>query len=78
MNQQDALIVQLAGAVFSMDEFRICSVCRYKRGFHTSFKKENDKIKVIFICPNCGSSFDLGIVNEKISELNPKRGETYE
>jgi len=25
-----------------MDEFRICPVCNYKRGFHSSFKKEGN------------------------------------
>jgi len=61
-----------------MDEFRICPVCNYKRGFHSSFKKEGNKLKVIFICPNCGSSFDLGIMEERIKELNIKKGDKYE
>jgi transcription elongation factor Elf1 len=60
-----------------MNEFRICPVCKYKRGFHSSFKKEKNKIKVIFICPNCGSSFDLGITEDRITNIVPKKGETY-
>lgn len=61
-----------------MEEFRICPVCNYERGFHSSFKKEDNKIKVIFICPNCGSSFDLGLIEDRLKELNVKRGERYE
>ncbi len=61
-----------------MDEFRVCSTCGYKRGFHTSFKKEEDKVKVIFICPNCGSSFDLGIIECRTKSLNVLEGEKYE
>jgi DNA-directed RNA polymerase subunit RPC12/RpoP len=60
-----------------MDEFRICPTCSYKRGFHSSFRKEGDKIKVIFICPQCGSSFDLGIFEDRISDIKIKQGDTY-
>jgi len=60
-----------------MEEFRFCQNCGYKRGFHSSFKKEQDKIKVIFICPECGSSYDLGIFSN-ISDIVPKMGEKYE
>jgi transcription elongation factor Elf1 len=60
-----------------MEEFRICPTCQYKRGFHSIFKKVKDKIKVIFICPNCGSSYDLGINEERIKEINPIKGDKY-
>ena len=60
-----------------MDEFRICPTCGYKRGFHSSFRKEGSKIKVIFICPQCGSSFDLGIFEDRISDIKIKQGDTY-
>ena len=56
-----------------MDEFRVCPECGYKRGFHTTYKKEEDKFKVIFICPHCGSAFDLGLVEDRLKELNPKK-----
>lgn len=60
-----------------MEEFRICPNCKYKRGFHSSFKKEDNKIKVIFICPQCGSAYDLGIT-QKTKEINPKKVAQYE
>jgi transcription elongation factor Elf1 len=60
-----------------MDEFRICPSCNYGRGFHTSFKKDKDKFRIIFICPECGSSFDLGLFQGELKEINPTKGEIY-
>ncbi|GAI46200.1 unnamed protein product [marine sediment metagenome] len=60
-----------------LDEFRVCPACGYKRGFHSSFKKEKNGIKLIFICPNCGASFDIGLIENRIQELNPVRGNNY-
>ncbi len=42
-------------------EFRICSVCGYDLGFHVSFLVEKGGItRLILICPECGSRFDVG------------------
>lgn len=60
-----------------MEEFRKCPTCGYERGFHVSFQKESDTIQVRFICPECGSSFDLGLVEERIRNLKPQRGKNY-
>jgi rubredoxin len=60
-----------------MEEFRICPDCGYGRGFHTSFQKEGDIFRIIFICPECGSSFDLGLFQPELKEINPVKGETY-
>ncbi|HSV96265.1 MAG TPA: hypothetical protein VLM75_04940 [Spirochaetota bacterium] len=60
-----------------MDEFRICPNCGYARGFHASFRKEKEGLMVIFICPECGSSYDIGLFENRISELDPRRGDSY-
>ncbi len=60
-----------------MDEFRTCPACGYGRGFHISFRKEEDTFRIIFICPECGSSFDLGLFQQGLKEINPVKGETY-
>jgi len=52
-------------------EFHICPSCGYELGFHTSFISVNtgkdnpvrstrDVYRVILICPECGSRYDLG------------------
>ena len=52
-------------------ELRICPHCGYERGFHTSFvnihaeKPEpfrctQEVYRVILICPECGSRYDIG------------------
>jgi Zn finger protein HypA/HybF involved in hydrogenase expression len=42
------------------DEFKNCPDCGYRQGFHSMFKKDNEAIKWLFICPACHSVFDLG------------------
>jgi len=42
------------------DTFRKCENCGYDRGFHSSFKKEDEKHRVILICPECGTMYDTG------------------
>lgn len=44
------------------DEFRQCPVCRYRDGFHTMLKRdeENDVVRWLFICPSCHEIFDIG------------------
>ena len=60
-----------------MSEFRKCSVCGYTRGFHISFRKEDAGIKIIFICPECGASFDLNLFENRIDEIEPEKGKYY-
>lgn len=59
-------------------DFRVCPNCGYKRGFHSSFQKENEKIKVIFICPECGSAYDLGMYEERLKDISPKKVNQYD
>lgn len=42
------------------EEFRVCPVCGYTDGFHTMLKKDEDKVKWMFICPACHKVFDIG------------------
>ena len=42
------------------DEFKVCPSCGYKDGFHSMFKREDDTIKWLFICPACHKVFDIG------------------
>lgn len=42
------------------DEFKVCPVCGYEDGFHSMFKKDGNRIKWFFICPDCHSIFDIG------------------
>lgn len=41
-------------------EFRKCDVCGYDSGFHSSFVKNDEKHRVILICPECGTGYDVG------------------
>jgi hypothetical protein len=53
------------------DELRVCPVCGYELGFHTSFLKLNagkdspvkstrEVYQVILLCPECGARYDVG------------------
>ena len=54
------------------DDLHICPACGYDRGFHTSFmdaqspaglmkvRTTNRVFRVVLVCPNCGSRFDIG------------------
>jgi uncharacterized Zn finger protein len=42
-------------------EFKICPSCGYEDGFHSMFKKEDDIIRWLFICPSCHQVFDIGL-----------------
>jgi len=42
------------------DIFRKCENCGYDRGFHLSLKKEDEGHRVILICPECGTMYDVG------------------
>ncbi len=60
-----------------MNEFRVCESCGYGRGFHVSFKKEDNRFLIIFICPECGASYDLGIEEGRITVSKPVRGKDF-
>jgi len=60
-----------------MDEFRMCPSCEYTRGFHAAFRKDPEGIRIVFICPECGASYDIGIVDSLVNDLKPKRGADY-
>ncbi len=60
-----------------MEEFRVCPSCGYGRGFHSSFKKDGETFKLIFICPECGASFDIGLKEAGIEESEPVRGKDF-
>jgi hypothetical protein len=42
------------------DAFYECDECKYDRGFHSSFLKDISKYRVILICPECGTKYDVG------------------
>ncbi len=61
-----------------MQEFRLCSVCGYGRGFHVFFRAEADGVRLGLICPNCGQSFSLGWKEPDISlPLMPVKEEVF-
>jgi hypothetical protein len=44
------------------EEFRICQVCGYDRGFHTSLVRisaGHRHFRCILICPECGTRYDV-------------------
>ncbi len=41
------------------EEFSICDVCGYGRGFHVSFVKKEKRHEIILICPECGARFKV-------------------
>jgi len=61
-----------------MNEFRICPECGYKRGFHASFKKKDDNLyKIIFICPSCGSAYDINLETSSINNLKAQKTDQF-
>jgi transposase-like protein len=42
------------------DEFKVCPLCGYEDGFHSTFRKKGGITKWLFICPSCHKIFDLG------------------
>jgi len=51
---RDIVKVELA------EEFRICPLCGYELGFHSSFLQAEDGYRIILICPECGARYDVG------------------
>jgi len=42
------------------DEFGKWDNCNFDPGFNSSLLKDGDKYKVILICPECGTRYDVG------------------
>ena len=55
-----------------MKEFRVCPTCGYGRGFHVSFSKGDPGFSILFICPECGSAFDLSIAEDRLQDIRPE------
>jgi transcription elongation factor Elf1 len=48
-------------------QFRDCPACGYTDGFHNMFEKTEKPglLKWYFICPQCSSTFDIGLTVTK-------------
>ena len=48
-------------------QFRDCPACAYTDGFHNMFEKTDKPglLKWYFICPQCSSTFDIGLTVTK-------------
>lgn len=42
-------------------EFKVCPACKYRDGFHTMVKQEDEQLKWLLICPSCREIFDIGL-----------------
>lgn len=42
------------------EEFKNCSLCGYKGGFHSMLKRDDKEAKWLFVCPACQEVFDIG------------------
>jgi ssDNA-binding Zn-finger/Zn-ribbon topoisomerase 1 len=58
-------------------EFRVCPNCNYTRGFHVFFNRTRGKTKIGLICPQCGTSYDLGWLTTNIKSLKGEKGEVF-
>ncbi len=52
-----------------VDEIRVCPLCGYQDGFHSMFRKEETRIRWLFICSSCHEIFDYGFDYE--GSVNP-------
>ena len=43
------------------EEFRVCPECGYRDGFHSMFRREEDTVRWLLVCPSCHKIFDIGI-----------------
>lgn len=41
-------------------DFHRCPVCSYDKGFHTSLVRGAKTARIVLICPECLSRFDVG------------------
>jgi DNA-directed RNA polymerase subunit M/transcription elongation factor TFIIS len=60
-----------------MSEFRTCTSCGYRRGFHIYFKPFKDEHRLALICPECGQSYDFGLMIKGLRQ-RPHRGATFD
>ncbi len=60
-----------------MKEIRVCQVCDYQRGFHVSFRFEDEGQRLYLVCPNCGQSYDIGWVVSDLQAV-PRQGRRIE
>ncbi len=60
-----------------MNTFNTCFHCTYNRGFHIALEKKESHISLLLICPECGSSYDLSIIEESIKAIVPQKKEIY-
>ncbi len=42
-------------------EFKVCPACGYGDGFHSMFRKQDQEICWLLICPACHAVFDIGL-----------------
>gem|GEM_PF-1002491 len=42
------------------DELSRCPRCDAARGFHVAFRRRDDGIGVVLVCPSCGFRFTVG------------------
>ena len=41
------------------DELTLCPACDYTGGFHVSFVRDGDRLKIVLVCPSCSAKFDI-------------------
>jgi uncharacterized protein YbaR (Trm112 family) len=59
------------------EEFRVCPECGYQLGFHVFFRKAEARTQIGLICPQCGSSYDIGWISDGLGNLKPEKGFKY-
>jgi len=37
-----------------------CPDCRYSAGFHVGFRRKENRLEVVLICPSCRGSYRVG------------------
>ena len=55
-----------------MNEFRVCRVCSYEKGFHVYFREHEKGHKIGLICPSCGQSYDIGWIVPDLADTAEK------
>ncbi len=60
-----------------MNEFRVCRVCGYGKGFHVYLREQETGHKIGLICPSCGKSFDVGWIVPDLAE-SAENGVTFD
>jgi len=55
-----------------VNEFRVCRVCGYEKGFHVYFREHEKGHKIGLICPSCGQSYDIGWIVPDLADTAEK------